>query len=73
VLGKRSEFSKVTVVRIPRDQGMLGNKEADRLAKEGAIEVPPDQFTAVPFCVQAFGTSIMPGGLPVLAADSPKC
>jgi ribonuclease HI len=46
VLGKLSEFNRVTVVWIPKHQGVLGNKEADRLAKEGAIEVPPTQFTA---------------------------
>jgi hypothetical protein len=34
----------------------------DRLAKEGAIEVPPKQFSAIPFsvgkktCQEAFGT-----------------
>jgi hypothetical protein len=26
-------------------------QEADRLAKEGAVEVPPNQFAAVPFSV----------------------
>jgi hypothetical protein len=45
VLGKLSELNKVTLVRIP------GNEEADRLAKEGAIQVPPNQFTAIPFSV----------------------
>ena len=49
MLGKLSEFNKFTVVWIPKHQGVLGNKEADRLAKEGAIEVPPTQFTARPF------------------------
>jgi hypothetical protein len=51
VLGKPSEFNKVTSVWIPGYQGILGNKEAHRLAKEGAIEVPPNQFTAIPFGV----------------------
>jgi hypothetical protein len=27
-------------------QGILGNEEADRLAKEGAVEVPPNHVTA---------------------------
>jgi ribonuclease HI len=48
VLGKLSEFNKVTFVWIPRHQGIPGSEEADRLAKEGAIEVPPNQFTAIP-------------------------
>jgi hypothetical protein len=26
-------------------------RRADRLAKEGEIEVPPNQFTAIPFTV----------------------
>jgi hypothetical protein len=28
-----------------------GNEEADRLAKEGAVEVPPNHFAAIPFSV----------------------
>jgi ribonuclease HI len=31
-LGKLSEFNKVTLVWTPEHQGILGNKEADRLA-----------------------------------------
>jgi ribonuclease HI len=32
---------------IPGHQGILGNEQADRLAKEGAIEVPPNKFAAI--------------------------
>ena len=49
VLGKLREFNKVTLVWIPRNQGIPANEEVDRLAKEGAIEVPPNQFNAILF------------------------
>jgi ribonuclease HI len=51
VLEKLSEVNKVTLVWIPGHQGILGNDEAHRLPKEGAIEVPPNWFTATPFSV----------------------
>jgi ribonuclease HI len=51
MLEKLSELNKVTLVWIPRHQGILGNEGADRLANEGVIEVPPNQFTAIPFSV----------------------
>jgi hypothetical protein len=51
VLEKLSKFDRVTLMWIPGYQGILGNEEADRLAKEGAVEVPPDQFAAIPFSV----------------------
>ena len=51
VLGKLSEFNNVTLVWIPGHQGILGSEEADRLAKEGAIEYPPYQFAAIAFSV----------------------
>ena len=51
MLGKLSEFNKVTLVWIPGHEGIPDNEEADRLAEEGAIEVPPNQFTVTPFRV----------------------
>jgi ribonuclease HI len=51
VLEKLSKFNKVTLIWIPGHQGITGNEEADSLAKEGAIEVPPNQFAAIPFSV----------------------
>ena len=51
VPGKLSEFDNVSLMWIPGYQGIPGNEEADRLAKAGAIEVPPNHFTAIPFSV----------------------
>jgi hypothetical protein len=51
VLEKLSKSIKVTLMWIPGHQGIPGNEEADRLAKEWAVEVPPDQFAAIPFSV----------------------
>jgi ribonuclease HI len=56
VLEKLSKSNKVTLMWIPGHQGILGNEEADRLAKEGAVEVPPNQFAAIPFNV---GTNLI--------------
>ena len=42
VLGKLSELNKVALMWVPEYQGIPGNEGADRLAKEGAIEVPPN-------------------------------
>ena len=78
VLGRICEFN-VTSVFIPGHQEKPANEEADRPAKEGAVEVPPNQFTAIHFSIGKNSSrsicngSIRPGGLPVLAADSPKC
>jgi ribonuclease HI len=49
VLEKLSKSNRVTLMWIPGHQGIPGNEEADRLAKERAVEVPPDQFAAIPF------------------------
>jgi ribonuclease HI len=51
VLEKLSKVNKVTLMWIPGHQGIPGNEEADRLAKEGAVEVPPNRFAAIPFSV----------------------
>jgi hypothetical protein len=51
VLEKLSKFNNIALTWITGHQGIPGNEEADRLAKEGAIEVPPNQFAAIPFSV----------------------
>ena len=51
VLGKLSQLNKVTLVWIPGHQRIPGNEKADSLAKEGAIEVQLNLFTATPFSV----------------------
>jgi hypothetical protein len=38
-------------METPRNQEIPGNEEADMLAKEGAIEVPPNHSAAIPFSV----------------------
>jgi hypothetical protein len=50
-LGRLSELNKIPLMWIPGLQGILGNEEMDRLTKEEAIEVPLNQFTAIPFSV----------------------
>ena len=45
ILGKLSEFSKVTLVWIPGHQGIPEDDEADGLSKEEAIGVPLGQLS----------------------------
>ena len=80
MLGTLIKVNKGTSAWIHGHQEIPGNEEGDRLTKGGAIEVSPNQFTAVPFSVgkknssrSIWNCSIKLGGLPVLAADSPKC
>jgi hypothetical protein len=51
MLEKLRKFNKITLMWIPGRQGIPGNEEADRLVKEGAIKVSPNQFAAIPFNV----------------------
>jgi hypothetical protein len=51
VLEILSKSNRVTLMWIPGHQGIPDNEEADRLAKEGAVEVPPNQSAAIPFSV----------------------
>jgi ribonuclease HI len=79
VLEKLSKTNKVTLMWIPGHQGIPGNEEADRLAKEGAVEIPPNQFAAIPFSVgenlikKQWNRGTGPGGLPVLGIGNSKC
>jgi ribonuclease HI len=50
-IGKLNELNKVTLVWISGHQGILGIEEVDRMAKEGAMQVPLNQFTGIPFSV----------------------
>ena len=76
VLEKLSKPNKITLMWIPGHQGIPDNEEADRLAKVGAVEVPPNQFAVIPVSV---GKNLIKnkgtgqGGLPVLGIGNPKC
>jgi ribonuclease HI len=49
--GKTCELNKVSLVWISGHQGIPGKEEEDRLAKEGTVEVSPNQFTVRTFSV----------------------
>jgi len=51
VLQKLSGSKKDTSVRTPRQHGIPGNEEADKLAKKRANVVPSDQTVGIPFAV----------------------
>jgi len=48
---KPSGSNKVTVVQIPGHLGIMGDEEADKLAKEGTNGVPSDQTVGSTFVV----------------------
>jgi len=48
---KPSGSNKVTLVQIPGHNGILGDEEAYKLAKEGTNRVPPDQTVGITFVV----------------------
>jgi ribonuclease HI len=79
VLGKPTELNKVTLMWILWHQGIQGNEEADKLAKLGVTEVPPNQFIAISFSVgeklikQHLELKHEARWLTALATDSPKC
>ena len=79
MLGKLTELNKITLMWILWHQGIQGNEEADKLAKPGATEVPPNQFIAISFSVgeklikQHLKLKHEARWLIVLATDSPKC
>jgi ribonuclease HI len=50
-LEKLSGSNKVTLVWIPSHHGILGNEEADKLAKEGTNKDPFDQITGITLAV----------------------
>jgi Ribonuclease HI len=50
-LEKLSGSKNVALLWIPRYHGMPGNKEADKLAKEGTDKFPCDQTAGIPFAV----------------------
>jgi len=50
-LEKLSGSNKGTLVCITGHQGILGNEEVDKLAKEGINRVPSDQIAGIPFVV----------------------
>ena len=51
VLEKLSGSKKGTSIRTPRQHGIPGNEETDKLAKERTNEVPTDQTVDIPFVV----------------------
>jgi ribonuclease HI len=48
---KKCEPKKVALVWIAGHRRIPGNEEADKLAKEGANEVPVEQTTGIPLAV----------------------
>jgi len=51
VLEKLCGSNKVTLVQVPGHHRIQGNKEADKLAKEGSNGVPSDKTVGIPFVV----------------------
>jgi hypothetical protein len=56
------DLIKPLLVWIPGYQRILGNKEVDKLAKEGTNKVPVDQTASIPFAVEKKSSQVIQEG-----------